>query len=97
MHAHTRRRRRWVNRISRIIPALHKLGIRTGRAQRLTTTGRSSGRPRTQPIGVVSLFGDRYISRLIRALPGWPMPAPTLMPSWPTGGDALESPSSKST
>ena len=61
MHAHTRRRRQWVNRISRIIPALHKLGIRTGRAQSLTTTGRRSGRPRTQPIGVVSLFGNRYI------------------------------------
>lgn len=54
-------RRRWVNRLSRIVGVLHRLGIRTGRAYVLTTVGRRSGEPRSAPVGVVGLGGRRYI------------------------------------
>lgn len=55
------RRRRWVNRGSKVFHLLQRLGVRTGRAQILTTTGRKSGRPRSQPIGVVAIDGAHFI------------------------------------
>ncbi|MDT8911988.1 nitroreductase/quinone reductase family protein [Amycolatopsis sp. PS_44_ISF1] len=55
------RRRRWVTAVSQVLPVLAKLGITTGRAQVLTTTGRRSGQPRTAMVGVVPIGGQRYI------------------------------------
>ena len=55
------RRRGLVNRFSKIFLVLHRVGLRTGRAQVLTTTGRKSGEPRRQPVGVVPMDGERYI------------------------------------
>lgn len=55
------RRRRWVNRFSRIFHLLQRIGVRTGRAQILTTTVRKTGQPRSQPVGVVPIDGHDYI------------------------------------
>ena len=55
------RRRRWVNRFSRVFGVLHTIGIRTGRAHVLTTLGRRTGQPRSAPVGVVLIRGRRYI------------------------------------
>ncbi|RLV49491.1 DUF385 domain-containing protein [Nocardioides mangrovicus] len=54
-------RRRWVNRLSRIFHVLQRVGVRTGRAQILTTTGRKSGQAQSQPVGVVPIDGKEYI------------------------------------
>jgi len=50
-----------VNRINKVITGLQRLGIAFGPMQLLTVTGRRSGQPRTFPIAVLPLAGDRYI------------------------------------
>lgn len=54
-------RRRLVNRVSRGVGLLHRLGVSTGRAQVLTTTGRRSGERRAASVGVVPMDGRRYV------------------------------------
>lgn len=53
--------RRMVNRINKMITGLQRIGIAFGPMQLLTVTGRRSGQPRTFPIAVIPLAGDRYI------------------------------------
>ena len=53
--------RRTVNRINKVIAGLQRIGIAFGPMELLTVTGRRTGRPRTFPIAVLPLAGDRYI------------------------------------
>jgi deazaflavin-dependent oxidoreductase (nitroreductase family) len=53
--------RRTVNRVNKVIVGLQRLGIAFGPMRLLTVTGRRSGQPRTFPIAVVGLSGDRYV------------------------------------
>jgi deazaflavin-dependent oxidoreductase (nitroreductase family) len=53
--------RRTVNRINKVITGLQRIGIAFGPMELLTVTGRRTGRPRTFPIAVLPLAGDRYI------------------------------------
>ena len=53
--------RRTVNRINKVITGLQRIGIAFGPMELLTVTGRRSGHPRTFPIAVIPLAGDRYI------------------------------------
>lgn len=53
--------RRKVNRFNKVVVALQKVGIAFGPMQLLTVPGRKSGQPRTAPIAVVPIEGQRYI------------------------------------
>ena len=53
--------RRMVNRVNTVIVGLQRLGIAFGPMQLLTVAGRRTGVPRTFPIAVVPLDGERYI------------------------------------
>jgi deazaflavin-dependent oxidoreductase (nitroreductase family) len=50
-----------VNTINKIIVGLQRRGIAFGPMQLLTVNGRRTGQPRTFPIAVNELDGDRYI------------------------------------
>ncbi|MFC9790486.1 nitroreductase family deazaflavin-dependent oxidoreductase [Rhodococcus sp. NPDC127528] len=53
--------RRSVNSFNKIIVGLQKLGIAFGPTHLLTVAGRRSGAPRTAPVAVVPIDGDRYL------------------------------------
>ena len=53
--------RRRVNTFNKVVVGLQRMGIVFGPMQMLTVAGRKSGQPRTFPIAVVSVGGDRYI------------------------------------
>ena len=55
-----------VNSINKVITGLQRIGIAFGPMQLLTVAGRKSGQPRTFPIAVLSVKGERYI---IQAFP----------------------------
>ena len=54
-------KRRLVNLVNRGIVGLQRLGLAFGPTQLLLVRGRKSGQPRTFPIAVIGLFGERYI------------------------------------
>ncbi|WP_246257108.1 nitroreductase family deazaflavin-dependent oxidoreductase [Amycolatopsis anabasis] len=58
--------RRMVNTLNKAITALQRLGIAFGPMYLLTVAGRRTGRPRTFPIAVLPLHGERY---LVQAYP----------------------------
>lgn len=60
------RYRRRVNRFNRLVLALQRAGVGLGRVQILTTIGQRTGQPRSIPVGVVLIDGQRY---LIQAYP----------------------------
>ncbi|MFI7004692.1 nitroreductase/quinone reductase family protein [Nocardia sp. NPDC050175] len=60
------RYRRRINRFNRLIVALQKVGIAMGPMYLLTATGRHSGRPRTVPVAVWPIAGERYILQAYR-------------------------------
>ncbi|WP_245589489.1 nitroreductase family deazaflavin-dependent oxidoreductase [Amycolatopsis balhimycina] len=53
--------RRMVNAGNKIVVGLQRLGVAFGPMQLLTVPGRRTGVPRTFPIAVIPLDGDRYI------------------------------------
>jgi deazaflavin-dependent oxidoreductase (nitroreductase family) len=53
--------RRMVNAGSKIVVGLQRLGVAFGPMQLLTVPGRRTGVPRTFPIAVLPIDGDRYI------------------------------------
>ncbi|MEV7097771.1 nitroreductase/quinone reductase family protein [Amycolatopsis sp. NPDC051045] len=53
--------RRMVNAGNKIVVRLQRLGIAFGPMQLLTVPGRRTGVPRTFPIAVIPIEGDRYI------------------------------------
>ncbi|WP_198676308.1 nitroreductase family deazaflavin-dependent oxidoreductase [Kribbella monticola] len=53
--------RRMVNRINKVIIGLQRIGIAFGSMYLLTVPGRRTGQPRTFPIAVLPLSGDRYV------------------------------------
>ena len=55
------RYRRNVNRFNAVIQGLQRLGIVFGPMQVLTVTGRKSGEPRTAPVAVIPIAGQRYV------------------------------------
>jgi len=55
------RYRRNVNRFNAVIKGLQRIGIVFGPMQVLTVTGRKSGEPRTAPVAVVPIGGQRYL------------------------------------
>ncbi|MFD6157565.1 nitroreductase/quinone reductase family protein [Nocardia sp. NPDC060256] len=60
------RYRRRINRFNRLIAVLQKVGIAMGPMYLLTATGRHSGRPRTVPVAVWPIAGERYILQAYR-------------------------------
>ncbi|MGW5106338.1 nitroreductase/quinone reductase family protein [Nocardia sp. NPDC004123] len=50
-----------VKRFNKVIVALQRAGIAFGPMHLLTAPGRKSGQPRTAPIAVVPIDGQRYI------------------------------------
>ncbi|OXM59891.1 nitroreductase family deazaflavin-dependent oxidoreductase [Amycolatopsis vastitatis] len=50
-----------VNAGNKIVVGLHRLGVAFGPMQLLTVPGRRTGVPRTFPIAVIPIDGDRYI------------------------------------
>lgn len=53
--------RRMVNAGNKIVVGLQRLGVAFGPMQLLTVSGRRTGVPRTFPIAVIPIDGDRYI------------------------------------
>jgi deazaflavin-dependent oxidoreductase (nitroreductase family) len=53
--------RRMVNAGNKIVVGLQRLGVAFGPMQLLTVPGRRTGVPRTFPIAVIPIDGDRYI------------------------------------
>ncbi|HWE88731.1 MAG TPA: nitroreductase family deazaflavin-dependent oxidoreductase [Pseudonocardiaceae bacterium] len=58
--------RKRVNNFNKVITGLQRIGIAFGPMQLLTVAGRKSGEPRTFPIAVIPVQGERYI---IQAFP----------------------------
>lgn len=53
--------RRMVNNFNKVIVGLQRAGVAFGPMQLLTVIGRRSGQPRTFPIAVIPMDGERYI------------------------------------
>lgn len=53
--------RRMVNGFNKVIVGLQRIGIAFGPMHLLTVRGRKTGQPRTFPIAVISLSGQRYV------------------------------------
>lgn len=52
---------RWLKQANRLLLALQRLGMRTGTIHVLTLLGRTSGKPRSTPVSVLTVGGARYI------------------------------------
>ncbi|HWD06220.1 MAG TPA: nitroreductase family deazaflavin-dependent oxidoreductase [Amycolatopsis sp.] len=53
--------RRMVGTINKVIVSLQRMGLAFGPTQLLTVRGRRTGQPRTFPLAVNELDGDRYL------------------------------------
>jgi deazaflavin-dependent oxidoreductase (nitroreductase family) len=51
----------WLKPANRLVLALQRLGIPTGTIHVLTVLGRTSGKPRSTPVSVLTVGGVRYI------------------------------------
>lgn len=57
----------WLKGANRVIIGLQRLGLASGPMYLLTVPGRKTGKPRTTPVAVVTVAGERY---LVQAFPG---------------------------
>lgn len=51
----------WLPLANRFVMWLQRRGVKTGTIHVLTVPGRTSGRPRSTPVSILSVDGDRYI------------------------------------
>ena len=51
----------WLKHANRVILFLNRLGVPVGPPHVLTVPGRSSGTPRSTPVSIVTVNGDRYL------------------------------------
>ena len=52
---------RWLKYANRLILFLHSVGLPAGPPMVLTVPGRTTGRPRSTPVSIVTLDGDRFL------------------------------------
>lgn len=51
----------WLKPMNKVLVALQRRGMRLGGLQVLTVAGRKSGKPRSTPLSVLTLEGQRYV------------------------------------